>query len=540
MARWMRESYSDRNDEIARTIQPGSTFKASTGEDMTNIAAPNGAKPLFTKSYTGWVLTLLLLTYTFNFIDRTIIATIGQAIKVELKISDGQLGLLGGLYFALLYTILGIPIARLAERYSRVRIITISLILWSGFTALCGTASSFLTLSLFRFGVGFGEAGCSPPSHSLISDYYPPEKRATALSIYSFGIPLGTMVGAVMGGWLTQAFSWRIAFMVVGAPGLVLALIVWLFVKEPPRGHSEPKPQPALPGDATIEPEAPHGFSLWRELKETGAVAATLFGKWPVLNMVLGVTIASFGSYGSGQFVPPYFIRAFGLNYAQVGLIVGVIGGFSAGLGTLAGGFITDWASKHSPSWYALVPCIGLSIAAPIYITAFSQLNWQVAALILLIPGIFHYTYLGPTFGVVQNMVPTHRRATATALLFFFLNFIALGFGPPFTGWVIDHFAAFGFAHPGARFADTMIGAFTHAPSAADPGGFLKACPGGAASKGSPAMLAGQCKSALVLATRRGIIISLCFYFWAALHYLLGSIGLAKAMAKARADRGEA
>ena len=507
---------------------------------MTDAAAPTGAKPLFSKGYTGWVLTLLLLTYTFNFIDRTIIATIGQAIKIDLKITDAQLGLLGGLYFALLYTILGIPIARLAERYSRVRIITFALILWSGFTALCGTASSFLMLSAFRFGVGFGEAGCSPPSHSLISDYYPPQKRATALSIYSFGIPLGTMIGAVMGGWLTQAFSWRIAFMVVGAPGLILALIVWLFVKEPPRGHSEPEPVPALPGDVTIEAEATHGFSLGQELKETASVAATLFGKWPVLNIVLGVTIASFGSYGSGQFVPPYFIRAFGLNYAQVGLIIGIIGGVSSGLGTLAGGFITDWASKRSARWYALVPCIGLAIAAPIYITAYSQLNWKVAALILLVPGIFHYTYLGPTFGVVQNMVPSHRRATATALLFFFLNFIALGFGPPFTGWLIDHFASFGFAHPGTGLWETLTGAFVHAPSAADPHGFLKSCPGGVAPKGSPAALAGQCKSALVFATRRGIIISLCFYLWASVHYLLGSFGLVKALAKARADRGEA
>jgi MFS family permease len=502
---------------------------------MTDAAAPAGAKPLFTKTYTSWVLTLLLLTYTFNFIDRTIIATIGQAIKIDLKITDGQLGLLGGLYFALLYTILGIPIARLAERYSRVKIITVALILWSGFTALCGTASNFLMLSLFRFGVGFGEAGCSPPSHSLISDYYPPGKRATALSIYSFGIPLGTMIGAVTGGWLTQTFSWRIAFMVVGAPGLILALIVWLFVKEPPRGHSEPEPAPALPGDVTIEAESTHGFSLAQEVKEIFAVSRTIFGKWPVMNMVLGVTIASFGSYGSGQFAPPYFIRAFGLNYAQVGLIIGGIGGFSAGLGTLAGGFITDWASKRSARWYSLVPCIGLAIATPIYIAAYSQLNWQSAALILLVPGIFHYTYLGPTFGVVQNMVPTYRRATATALLFFFLNFIALGFGPPFTGWVIDHFASFGFNHPGVGLWETVTGAFTtHGAN------FAKICPGGLAPKGSAAALTSQCKSTLVLATRGGIVVSLCFYLWASLHYLLGSFGIAKALAGARAARGEA
>jgi MFS family permease len=504
---------------------------------MTDTAAPAGAKPLFSRTYTGWVLALLLLTYTFNFIDRTIIATIGQAIKVDLKLTDAQLGLLGGFSFAVLYTILGIPIARMAERWSRVWIISISLVVWSGFTVLCGFAGSFVQLLAFRVGVGVGEAGGSPPAHSLISDYYEPKKRATALSIYSFGIPLGSMIGAAAGGWLAFHVGWRMAFMVVGAPGVIMALIVKLVIKEPPRGHSEPEARPALPGDVSPDAEPAPRFSLMRELKETGAVAATLFGKWPVMNMVLGVTIASFGSYGSGQFAPPYFVRAFGLNYAQVGLIIGLVMGFSSGIGTLAGGFITDWASKRSPVWYSLVPCIGLAIATPIYIAAYSQLHWQAAALILLIPGIFHYTYLGPTFGVIQNMVPTFRRATATALLFFVLNFIALGFGPPFTGWVIDHFAAFGFLHPGSGFLATITGAFGHAAAAH---GFLQSCPGGVAPKGSAAALASQCHSALVLATRRGIIVSLCFYLWASVHYLLGGIGLTKALAKARADRGEA
>ena len=502
---------------------------------MTDAAAAAGQKPLFSKSYTGWVLALLLLTYTFNFIDRTIIATIGQAIKVDLKLTDAQLGLLGGFSFAVLYTILGIPIARLAERWNRVSIIALAMVVWSGFTVLCGTAVSFAQLLLFRVGVGVGEAGGSPPAHSLISDYFAPKKRATALSIYSFGIPLGTMIGAVAGGWMAEHLSWRLAFMVVGAPGVIMALVVKLVIKEPPRGHSEPQAIPAIPGDETVEAESTHGFSLGRELKEIGAVAATLFGKWPVLNMVLGVTIASFGSYGSGQFAPPYFVRAFHLNYTQVGLIIGVIGGVSSGLGTLAGGLLTDRLSRYSARWYSLVPCLGLAIATPIYIAAYSQLNWQAAALILLVPGIFHYTYLGPTFGVAQNMVPTYRRATATALLFFFLNFIALGFGPPFTGWMIDHFAGFGFSHPGAGLMDTLTGAFSSgAPS------FAKTCPGGLAPAGSAPDLMAHCKSTLVLATRRGIIVSLCFYLWASLHYLLGSFGIAKALAKARADRGEA
>jgi MFS family permease len=237
------------------------------------------AQPLYSNGYKATVLGLLLATYTFNFIDRTIIATIGQAIKVDLKLTDTQLGLLGGLYFALLYTLLGIPIARMAERWNRVTIISVSLVIWSGFTALCGSASSFAQLALYRFGVGVGEAGCSPPSHSLISDYYEPKKRASALSIYSFGIPLGTMFGAVAGGWLAQEFSWRVAFVIVGLPGIILAVLVKLIVKEPPRGHSEVKERPLEAEDVPleerrVEPAKPP-FSLANEFKEIGAVMGT-------------------------------------------------------------------------------------------------------------------------------------------------------------------------------------------------------------------------------------------------------------------------
>lgn len=435
--------------------------------------------------------------------------------------------MLGGLYFALLYTILGIPIARLAERYNRVTIISVSLVVWSGFTALCGAAANFAQLALFRFGVGVGEAGCSPPSHSLISDYFEPKKRASALSIYSFGIPLGTMFGAVAGGWLAQEFSWRVAFVIVGLPGVLLALIVKLVVKEPPRGHSEIVERPIEAEGLVVEPAAKPGFSMAQEFSELWAVTKVLFGKWPVLHMVLGVTIASFGSYGSGAFVPPYFVRTYGLGLAQVGLITGLIMGFSAGIGTLVGGFLSDWAGKKSAKWYALTPAIGLLIATPIYISAYLQTNWQTTALILLIPGIFHYTYLAPTFAVVQNSVEPRRRATATALLFFFLNLIALGGGPVFTGWLIDHLAQFNFNNPGSTgVLHALVGSF------GDPGpvNFGATCPGGVAPKGSAPELAMACAGAVARSTQQGIIVSLCFYAWAGVHYALAAIGLVKHM----------
>ncbi|PZQ56443.1 MAG: MFS transporter [Phenylobacterium zucineum] len=482
---------------------------------------PGPAAPTYTPAYRNAVLWLLVLAYTFNFIDRTIISTIGQAIKVDLKLTDQQLGWLGGLSFALLYTTLGIPIARLAERTSRVNIIAVAIVIWSAFTALCGTATSYVQLLLYRVGVGVGEAGLSPPAHSLISDYFEPKKRATALSIYSFGIPLGTMFGAMAGGWIAEHLSWQAAFMVVGLPGVLVALAIKLFVKEPPRGWA----------DQALAEESP--AALGREASEAGAptaaaaekppsilsVARRLFGSWGMFHMAAGITMASFAGYGTGNYAPAYFIREFGLGLGVVGLAIGLIAGLSNGAGTLLGGFLTDWASKKSVRWYALVPAIGLILATPIYIFAYTRESYQLAWAILLIPGVLHYTYLGPTFGVVQNVMDTRMRATAVAVLFFVLNLIALGFGPPFTGWCIDQFARHAFTATGMA------------------GDFLTACPGGMAPDGASAELAAACKSAMNSGTRSGIVSNLLIYAWAGVHYLLAAITLPRDIAKAQAMR---
>lgn len=497
----------------------------------TPAAAPVSGAPSYTPAYRNTVLWLLVLAYTFNFIDRTIISTIGQAIKVDLELTDQQLGWLGGLSFALLYTTLGIPIARLAERKSRVNIISIAIVVWSAFTVLCGTATSYVQLLLFRVGVGVGEAGLSPPAHSLISDYFEPKKRASALSIYAFGIPLGTMFGAMAGGWIAEHLSWQAAFMVVGLPGILVALAIKLVIKEPPRGWSDRQ--------AALEAEPP--AALGREASEAGApaegpvaaktaqaadpppsilaVGKRLFGSWGMFHMAAGITMASFAGYGVGNYAPAYFIREFGLGLGMVGLAIGLIAGLSNGAGTLLGGFLTDWASKRSARWYALVPAIGLILATPLYIYAYTRDSYQLAWLILLVPGVLHYTYLGPTFGVVQNAMDVRMRATAVALLFFVLNLIALGFGPPFCGWCIDQFARAAFTAKGMA------------------GDFLTACPGGSAPKGSddPA-LAAACKAAMNEGTRSGIVANLLIYAWAGVHYLLAAITLPKDMAKARAE----
>ena len=485
--------------------------------------AENGSgaveSPTYSAGYKALVLALLLATYTFNFIDRSIISIIGQAIKVDLKLTDTQLGLLGGFYFAILYTLLGIPIARIAERTNRVSVISVSLIVWSAFTALCGTAANFTILAAYRFGVGFGEAGGSPPSHSLISDYFPPKQRATALSIYSVGIPLGGMIAAVAGGWLTEHFSWRTAYFIVGLPGILLALLVRLVIKEPPRGHSEAKA-----GDAAyVKPP----LSLWTELKEMGAVVAALFFKWPVVNMVLGVTLVSFAGYGTTQFSLAYIVRAFHLKLGMVGLVFGVIAGASTMIGTLVGGFLPDWLGKRNAIWYPLTPAIGLMIATPINLLIYSQSTWQMMALLSILPGIFSYTYLAPTFGVVQNSVAPHRRATATAVLFLFLNLIALGGGPVFTGWLIDHIANANFGRPPAGdVVQSVLGALQGGDSTR----FTLACPGGVAPKGAAPALAKACAGTLVEATREGILVTFLFAAWGSLHFFLATLGMVKHM----------
>jgi predicted MFS family arabinose efflux permease len=473
---------------------------------MAEIAAPLGArlgtKPLFSEGYTRWALILLMFVYTSNFIDRTILATLSQAIKLDLKVSDTQLGLLQGIAFALFYTVLGIPVARIAERTSRVNVLSICLVIWSGMTALCGVAVNFTQLMIFRFGVGVGEAGCSPAAHSLIADYYPPAKRSSALSVYAFGIPLGGMIGAVSGGWIAEHMSWRIAFLIVGLPGLLLALIARLVLREPPRGMSE------TAGAAGQTGPAP---SLM-------AVARKLFRNWSFVHMTAGVTLVSFAGYGVGAFSQAYFVREFHLGLATVGLVFGVIAGVSTGLGTLLGGFVTDLVAKRDRRWYALVPAIGFCIATPFYLCAYLAPTWKLAALILMLPGVFSYTYLGPTFGVMHNLVEPRMRATATALLFFVLNLIALGGGPYFTGLMSDIFAQ-------------------HIFSAQGLGHFLTVCPGGAAPRhGAAAGLNAVCIATSALGARYAILTTFAFGVWGAMHYFIAARYIRADLARAEGE----
>jgi MFS family permease len=479
---------------------------------------------LISPGYRRRVLLILMLVYTCNSAQRSLIPIIGQAMKVDLKLTDTQLGLLAGTAFAALYAVSGVPTARLAERFSRVSILSIAIAVWSAFTLTFAATTSFAQLVIARIGVGVGEAGCSPCAHSLISDYYPRKSRTSALSVYSCGLSLGYLFVAYVGGWVTLRYGWRAACVAVGLPGIAVALLLRALVNEPPRGLADGLHAP---------PPAP--FALGTELRALGAVARTLFLSWPVANVILGLTVASFASYGSWAFIPAYFPRAFGLDYATAGMVLGLVGSVPVALGTLAGGFLTDFLGARSAKWYVLVPAAGLLAATPFYVAALIAGHWQAAALLLAVPGFFNYISLAPSFGVVQNVVPARQRATATALLFLCLNVLALGGGALFTGFLIDRLAQGYFAHPGVG----MLAALTGLSAGSD--AFSTACPGGAAPDGAAPALAAACAHALAQASREGILLTLTLYLWAALHYVAGAFGLKAALARAAAaDRAAA
>jgi predicted MFS family arabinose efflux permease len=461
-------------------------------------------------AYQRTVLLLLMTAYTFNAMDRTIVSIIGQSMKVDLKLTDTELGLLGGTAFAVLYAAGGIPIARLAERMNRVNIISVALIVWSTLSALCGVAATFPQLLVARAGVGIAEAGCSPPAHSLISDYFEPSRRTSALSIYSCGISLGYILAAVGGSYVVQHWGWRAACATAGLPGIGIALVIKLVIREPPRGCA------SLPA-----------FSFRAEVRELCAVAKALLGDPPIRHMILGVTLGGFAAYGFYAFVHPYFRRAYGLDYTTVGIIVGLAGGVAVGAGIVAGGFVADALARRSARWYALVPGIGGVIALPFYGLSLLQAGWRQAAVLLSIAGFFQYASLGPTFGVVQNVVDQRRRATATALLYIALSVLALGGGPLFTGWITDRFAE-------ADFSRSMPAEIRTAPDAS----FASTCPGGVGAETAGPDLKSACARTLTRATRQGLLLTLVFFGWAAVHYLLAATGIARSLRAAATGAG--
>jgi predicted MFS family arabinose efflux permease len=385
------------------------------------------------RAYASYVLGVLVLVYVLNFVDRQLISILIEPIKSEFGASDAQMGILTGFAFAIFYTVAGIPVARLADVWVRRSVIAIGLAVWSGMTALTGLSRSFAELALARIGVGIGEAGGTPPSHALISDYFPPERRATALGVFALGVPLGTMLGYSLGGWIGEHYGWRAAFVWIGLPGVALALLVRLTVREPLRGVFD-APRRA-PGGASARDVLRHLFAL-RSFR------------W----IVPGVCIASFSGYGFAVWKPVFLMRVHDFSMTQAGLWIGLLSGATGFLSTLAGGVVADWLARRDPSWALRLCAFSVLCAIPFQL-AFLLWPDPIVALLVFVPGgLVGGMWPPPTYAATQNLVPPHMRALASAILLFFLNLVGLGAGPWAVGLLSDRLAP-AFAGESVRWA---------------------------------------------------------------------------------------
>ena len=389
---------------------------------MSSSIASADSSGGFSDATRRYVLGVLVVTYTFNFIDRQILGILVEPIKRDLGVSDTFMGLLTGLAFAVFYTLMGIPIARIADRANRRNLIAVALAIWSTFTALQGVAQNAWQLMVFRIGVGVGEAGCSPPSHSIIADYYPQNRRASALGIYSLGIPVGILFGFLVGGWMEQYFGWRWAFFVVGLPGLLLALVVRFTVKEPPRGLSDQR---------TTEVAQPSVFS----------VVKYLLARRSFIHMAVGGGLAAFSGYGLITFAAAFFARTHGMSSGELGTYLGLIFGIPGGIGIALGGRLADHFGEKDTRWFLWVVAVALAVLVPFGVMVFVVNDGLTAMACLVLPVMLGNFYQATTFAQTQTLVGLNLRSVASAILLFTLNIIGLALGPSAVGILSDMLA---------------------------------------------------------------------------------------------------
>lgn len=398
----------------------------------TPIAIEAEAPPPVSASYRNYALILLLLIYTLNFLDRQVLNILMEDIKKEFMLRDWQLGLLGGLAFAFLYTTMGIPIARYAERSNRPFIIGGAIAVWSGFTALCGFANSFWTLLLARVGVGLGEAGCTPPAHSLITDYVPKSRRASAIAFYSIGTPLGTVIGLILGGYIADTFGWRHAFWIAGAPGLIFAVLAAVTLVEPRK-----KLVADLKARAAAGPSFTDALKVLRSKKTFWLIA-------------FAASIKAFVGYGHAPFTVSFFLREHGPQVAELaahygvgvrtfmGFALGTVGGIAGIIGAWLGGVIADRFGARDIRAYVLIPALASVVTVPLYIVGVSVSDAMTAIIVLALPALLGTLWYGPVYASAQSLVPANTRATAAAVILFVINLIGLGLGPVGVGLLSD------------------------------------------------------------------------------------------------------
>ncbi|KQZ62258.1 hypothetical protein ASD67_11920 [Sphingopyxis sp. Root1497] len=363
-------------------------------------------------------LAMLFLIGTINFVDRQLLAMLIEPIRVDIPLSDTQFGLLTGLAFALFYAGMGVPVAILADRWNRVKLVGIACLVWSVFTAACGMVSNFWQLALMRFGVGAGEAGGTAPSVSVLADYYPPHQRPIAMALFTCNGPFGVFVGAAFGAWAASTIGWRNAFLLIGAVGILVApLLIWL-VREPARGQMDKGA-----GDEPIP----------------FAKAMALFRAYGSLMLLLPATaLAAFVSYGMLNWIPAYLMRVQDMPLSAMGTWFAPAAGITFAAGTLGGGWLVARRARTSPRAYGQVPAIATLILIPSLIASLMVDSWPLALALMLVPLTACTFYIAPALALVQNLMPPRARATGTSILMLMFNIIGLGFGPLFVGFVSD------------------------------------------------------------------------------------------------------
>ncbi|MEH6606346.1 MAG: MFS transporter [Pseudomonadales bacterium] len=385
-------------------------------------ASAQTINPYTTRKSAYITLVILTIVYSFNFIDRQLLAILQEPIKAELGLSDGQLGLLTGFAFAAFYVIAGIPIARWADRGNRRDIVALSLLVWSFMTAISGFAQNFVQLLLARIGVGIGEAGGSPPSHAIISDIFGPKQRASALGFYSMGVSIGILFGFLAGGWLNEFFGWRVAFMVVGIPGILLAIIVRLCVAEPLRGLNEQRKD--------------------SEQVPLTQVLALLWSRHAFRHMALGAGLNAFAGYGTSNWTASFMIRSHGMSTGELGTWLALTIGLGGAVGVFSGALLADRLALRDQRWYTWLPALTGFICVPFMVLVYLADNPYTALLLSIVPGILFNVFLANTIATTHGLVGLRMRALSSAILFLVINIIGLGLGPWIIGMLSDYLQA--------------------------------------------------------------------------------------------------
>lgn len=435
----------------------------------------------FTRGYRAWLLFLLAIINMLNLADRQGMAASAPALKADLHLSDTQLGLIQGFGFAVFYTLLGLPIARLCERRSRTRVIAIGIAAFAVCVALCSQARNFAHILMARIGVGVGDAAFVTPVGSLTGDHYPPVKRTAAMTIVWLGGPVGALVGSAGGGMIVQEFGWRLWFVVLAIPSAAIALLALLTFREPPRGRYD------RPGTTDRIPSM-------------GETLRFMLAKRSMVHVLIGCALAAMGMNGLGQFLVRFMVAGYGIGIAEAGRTLGTLAILAMGSGIALGGFGVTWASRRDRRWAVWGPAIGLLVSSPLFALSAFQPTLMSALPPLAAAHVAMFVYYTPTLALAQNMVGSTMRASATFVVAFVLGMIGIGLGPTLVGIMSDLYAHNAFV-----------------------GDFSTACPGGSAPANAVQVLVARCSEASRIGIVGAIATMSGVFAWAALHYLLAA-----------------